>query len=97
MYTRYCENHNYKITILDYQAGDEAWIKSVSLLIKGINAYGYLKNEKGVHRLVRLSPFDSNNRRHTSFASVEVTPDIDKDVDEIRERNKVATRCHSCL
>ena len=81
MYTRYCENHNYKITILDYQAGDEAGIKSVSLLIKGINAYGYLKNEKGVHRLVRLSPFDSNNRRHTSFASVEVTPDIDKDVD----------------
>ena len=79
MYTRWCEKHNYKITILDYQEGEEAGIKSVSLLIKGLYAYGYLKGEKGVHRLVRLSPFDSNNRRHTSFASVEVTPDIDID------------------
>lgn len=88
MYSRWCEKKNYKIVILDYQAGDEAGIKSVSLLIKGINAYGYLKNEKGVHRLVRLSPFDSNNRRHTSFASVEVTPEIDKDVNiEIAEKD----------
>lgn len=79
MYTRWCERKNYEITVLDYQAGDEAGIKSVSLLIKGNNAYGYLKNEKGVHRLVRLSPFDSNNRRHTSFASVEVTPEITQD------------------
>lgn len=79
MYTRWCERKNYEITVLDYQAGDEAGIKSVSLLIKGNNAYGYLKNEKGVHRLVRLSPFDSNNRRHTSFASVEVTPEINQD------------------
>ena len=81
MYLRYCEKKSFKVTVLDYQDGDEAGLKSVSILIKGTNAYGYLKNEKGIHRLVRLSPFDSNNRRHTSFASVEVPPDIDKDVD----------------
>lgn len=81
MYTRWCERKNYKIEILDYQDGDEAGLKSVSFLVKGTNAYGYLKNEKGIHRLVRLSPFDSNNRRHTSFASLEVTPDIKKDID----------------
>lgn len=80
MYTRWCEKQSYKIELLDYQDGEEAGIKSVSLLVKGENAYGYLKNERGVHRLVRLSPFDSNNRRHTSFASVEVTPDIKKDI-----------------
>lgn len=79
MYTRWCEAKGYKIELLDYQAGDEAGIKSVSVKVKGLNAYGYLKNEKGVHRLVRLSPFDSNNRRHTSFASVEVTPEIEVD------------------
>ncbi len=81
MYRMYALSKNYKIEVLDYQDGDEAGIKSVSMLIKGLNAYGYLKGEKGVHRLVRLSPFDSNNRRHTSFASVEVTPDIKKDID----------------
>lgn len=81
MYTRWCEGKHYKLEVLDYQAGDEVGIKSVSMLVKGSNAYGYLKNEKGIHRLVRLSPFDSNNRRHTSFASVEVTPDIKKDID----------------
>lgn len=79
MYTRWCEKKNYKLEVIDYQVGDEAGIKSVSFLVKGLNAYGYLKNEKGVHRLVRLSPFDSNNRRHTSFASVEVTPEIEQD------------------
>lgn len=79
MYTRWCEKKNYKVEVLDYQDGEEAGIKSASLLIKGYNAYGYLKNEKGVHRLVRLSPFDSNNRRHTSFASIEVTPEIEQD------------------
>ena len=88
MYTRWSEKNNYKITILDYQDGDEAGLKSFSILIKGLNAYGYLKNEKGVHRLVRLSPFDSNNRRHTSFASVEVTPEIDQDTSiEIDEKD----------
>ena len=81
MYTRWCEKNNYKINVLDYQAGDEAGLKSVSILIKGNNAYGHLRSEKGIHRLVRLSPFDSNNRRHTSFASVEVTPDIKKNID----------------
>ena len=79
MYTRWCEKKNYKIELLDYQEGDEAGIKNVSMLVKGRNAYGYLKNEKGVHRLVRLSPFDANNRRHTSFASVEVIPEIEQD------------------
>ena len=79
MYTRWCEKKNYKVELLDYQDGEEAGIKSVSFRIKGTNVYGYLKNEKGVHRLVRLSPFDSNNRRHTSFASVEITPEIEQD------------------
>ena len=88
MYTRWCEKKKYKLEILDYQAGDEAGLKSVSILVKGTNAYGYLKNEKGVHRLVRLSPFDSNNRRHTSFASVEVTPEIEQDSEiEIDEKD----------
>ena len=81
MYTRWCEHKKYKIEILSYQEGEEAGIKSVLLKIKGQYAYGYLKNEKGVHRLVRLSPFDSNNRRHTSFASIEVTPEIENNID----------------
>ena len=67
--------------MIDYQAGDEAGLKSVTLEIKGQNAYGFLQSEKGVHRLVRISPFDSNSRRHTSFASVEVTPVIDESVE----------------
>lgn len=79
MYLRYCEKKNFKVELLDYQDGEEAGIKSASIRVKGLNAYGYLKNEKGVHRLVRLSPFDSNNRRHTSFASIEVTPEIEQD------------------
>ncbi len=81
MYTRWSEKKGYKMTLLDYQKGEEAGIKSISMLISGNYAYGYLKNEKGIHRLVRLSPFDSNNRRHTSFASIEVTPDIKKNID----------------
>lgn len=81
MYQRWAENEGYNVEILDYQAGDEAGIKSVTLSIKGLNAYGYLKSEKGVHRLVRISPFDSNSRRHTSFASIEVTPEIDDSIE----------------
>lgn len=74
MYLRYCEKKGYQVEILEEQPFEEAGIKSVSFFVHGINAYGYLKNEKGVHRLVRISPFDSGARRHTSFASVEVTP-----------------------
>ena len=82
MYTRWCEKHNYKYEIIDEQKGEEAGIKSVSMIIYGLNVFGYLKNEKGVHRLVRISPFDSNARRHTSFASVDVTPYIvNEDID----------------
>ena len=88
MYLRWCEKKNYKVTLLDYQQGEEAGIKSVSIKISGKNAYGYLKNEKGIHRLVRISPFDSGNRRHTSFASVEVTPEIDQEINvEIDEKD----------
>ncbi|MGD9678686.1 MAG: peptide chain release factor 2 [Vulcanibacillus sp.] len=81
MYTRWAEEHGYKTEILDYLNGDEAGIKSVTLLIKGNNSYGYLKAEKGVHRLVRISPFDSSGRRHTSFSSVNVLPELDDDID----------------
>ena len=79
MYTRWCEGKKYKLEVLNYLEGEEVGIKSVSILVKGTNAYGYLKNEKGIHRLVRLSPFDSAHKRHTSFASVEVTPEFEKD------------------
>lgn len=80
MYSRYAEKKSYKIEIIDQQPGLEAGIKSITVIVKGLNAYGYLKNEKGIHRLVRISPFDSGARRHTSFASVTVTPVIDDDV-----------------
>ncbi len=85
MYRRWAEDHDYKVEVLDYLPGDEAGVKSVTLLIKGFNAYGYLKTEKGVHRLVRISPFDASGRRHTSFVSCDVVPEIDDDVEvEIR-------------
>ena len=80
MYSRWTLKHNFKEEIIDTQPGLEAGIKSMTIIIKGINAYGYLKNEKGIHRLVRLSPFDSNSRRHTSFASISITPVIDDNV-----------------
>ncbi len=83
MYTRYAERAGYNVSELDYQAGDEAGIKSVTFKLEGSNAYGFLKAEKGVHRLVRISPFDANKRRHTSFASLEVMPEIIND-DEIK-------------
>ena len=74
MYTRWCSNKGYKVEVIDYQDGDVAGLKSVSMLVRGMYAYGYLKCEKGVHRLIRISPFDSGARRHTSFASVDVMP-----------------------
>ncbi len=81
MYSRYAASHGYKTTVLDYLPGEEAGIKSVSLLIEGDLAYGYLKAEKGVHRLVRISPFDSGGRRHTSFASVDVVPQFNNEIE----------------
>ena len=81
MYTRYAERRGFKIEVLDFLAGDEAGIKSVTFQVNGINAYGYLKAEKGVHRLVRISPFDSAKRRQTSFASLEVMPELQQDND----------------
>lgn len=90
MYTRYAERSNFKVQMLDHLNGDVAGLKSVRFLVSGMNAYGYLKCEKGVHRLVRISPFDSGARRHTSFANLDVMPEIEEDLsfeinpDEIR-------------
>lgn len=81
MYSRWSDRKGYKTQILDLQADDENGIKSVTILVKGENAYGYLKNERGVHRIVRISPFDSNARRHTSFASLDVAPQVDDDTE----------------
>ena len=81
MYLRWCERRGYKTEIIDYQAADEAGIDGVSFTVTGESAYGYLRPEMGVHRLVRISPFDSNARRQTSFAAVEVTPDIEDEID----------------
>lgn len=83
MYSRYAERAGFSLSVLDHQPGDEAGIKSVTFLLSGDNAYGYLKAEKGVHRLVRISPFDANKRRHTSFASLEVMPEIEENPDII--------------
>ena len=80
MYLRFCEREGYKVETLDFQEGDEAGIKDVSFIVKGENAYGYLKAENGIHRLVRTSPFDSAGRRHTSFSSVMVSPEVDDDI-----------------
>ena len=88
MYARWCEKKNYKIEVIDEQSGTEVGIKSISLIVKGLNAFGYLQSEKGIHRLVRISPFDSNSRRHTSFAAVEVTPVIENSNDiELDEKD----------
>ncbi len=93
MYTRWAENNDYQVETLDFLPGEEAGIKSVTILITGDFAFGYLKSERGVHRLVRISPFDSSGRRHTSFASVEVLPEIDDDLEvDIDESDlKIAT------
>lgn len=88
MYLRWAEREGYKVEELDYQSGEEAGIKDVSFVIKGDNAYGYMKAENGIHRLVRISPFDSAARRHTSFSSVMVSPEVDDDIDiEIEDRD----------
>ncbi len=88
MFTRYAENHGYKFSVLDEQKGEEAGLKSISLLVTGPYAYGYFKGERGVHRLVRISPFDSNKRRHTSFAALDVVAEIDDSIEiEIDEKD----------
>lgn len=88
MYQRFCDKMNYKYELIEQQSGEEAGIKSATLHIKGEYAYGYLKCESGVHRLVRISPFDSNKRRHTSFASVSVVPEIDQNINiEIKDED----------
>jgi peptide chain release factor 2 len=81
MYVRWAERNNYKVETLDFLAGDEAGVKSATLLVSGPNAYGYLRAEKGIHRLVRISPFDASGRRHTSFAAVDVMPEIDDNIE----------------
>lgn len=96
MYTRYAEKKSYKLEVIDEQPGLEAGIKSITVIVKGLYAYGYLKNEKGIHRLVRISPFDSGARRHTSFASVGVTPVIDDTVKvDINEKDLKIDVFHS--
>lgn len=88
MYSRYAEQKGFKLSILDYQDGEEAGLKSVTFMVSGDKAYGYLKSEQGIHRLVRISPFDSNARRHTSFCACSVTPKIDENIDiEIRSED----------
>ncbi|WP_169764390.1 peptide chain release factor 2 [Campylobacter mucosalis] len=88
MYLRFCEREGFKVETLDFQEGDEAGLKDVSFIVKGENAYGYLKAENGIHRLVRTSPFDSAGRRHTSFCSVMVSPELDDDIEiEIDEKD----------
>lgn len=88
MYHMWADRHHFKVKLLDYLDGEEAGLKSASILIEGMNAYGFLKSETGVHRLVRVSPFDSSGRRHTSFASLEVMPEIDDEIEvEIRDED----------
>src|SRR5262245_36188244 len=92
MYLRWCERKGYKTDIVDYQAGDEAGIDSASFTVSGPNAFGYLRAEVGVHRLVRISPFDGNARRQTSFAAVEVTPDVEDEIDiEVKDTDLEVT------
>ena len=96
MYTRWCDAHGYKYRMMDYQAGDEVGVKSCTLEIEGDYAYGYLKSENGVHRLVRVSPFDANARRQTSFAALEVMPEMDDDSEiEIRPDEIEMQACRS--
>lgn len=94
MYCRWAEKKGYKVTVLDYLDGEEAGIKSVSILIEGYMAFGYLKAEKGVHRLVRISPFDSSGRRHTSFASVDIMPEFNNEIEIILEEKDLILETH---
>lgn len=94
MYTRWASKRGYKVTVLDYLDGEEAGIKSVTFLVEGNRAYGYLKSERGVHRLVRISPFDSGGRRHTSFASVEVMPQFNEEVEIVIDPNDIEIETH---
>jgi len=97
MYTRWAERHGFKVKVLDYLDGDEAGLKSATILIEGLNAYGYLRSETGVHRLVRVSPFDASGRRHTSFASVEVMPEFNDEIQiDIREEDLKIDTYRSC-
>lgn len=89
MYLRWAERRGFKIELLDYQDGEEAGIKGVAFIIKGENAYGYMKSENGVHRLVRISPFDANAKRHTSFSSVQVSPELSEDIDIVIEEKDI--------
>jgi peptide chain release factor 2 len=92
MYLRWCERHGYKTDVIDYQTGDEAGIDGAAFTVVGPNAYGYLRAEMGVHRLVRISPFDGNARRQTSFAAVEVTPDVEDEIDiEVKDTDLEVT------
>ena len=96
MYTRFLDDNNYTYEVIDIEQGEEAGLKSVTILVRGFYPYGYLKGETGVHRLVRISPFDSNKRRHTSFASVMVTPEFDNKVDlDIKETDLKIDVYHS--
>ena len=94
MYTRWAEKHGYTVKLLDWLDGDEAGLKSATILIEGVNAYGYMKSENGVHRLVRVSPFDASGRRHTSFASIEVTPEIDDDMSIVINPEDIEVTAH---
>ena len=92
MYTRWANKKGFKVTVLDYQSGEEAGIKSVTFLVEGDKAYGYLKAEKGVHRLVRISPFDAGARRHTSFASLDVMPQFQDEIEIRGQRCRIESR-----
>jgi peptide chain release factor 2 len=91
MYLRWCERRGYKTEVIDFQEGDEAGIDGVSFTVAGPSAFGYLRSENGVHRLVRISPFDANARRHTAFAAVEVTPDIEDEIDIVVKEEDLET------
>ena len=94
MYTRWGEKHGYNVKLIDWLDGDEAGLKSATIMIEGINAYGYLKSENGVHRLVRVSPFDASGRRHTSFASVEVMPEFEDDAEIVLKDEDLEITAH---